>query len=211
MSRFHLYSRLIPVALASVLAAGCGQLPTQPTADATPGMESMRAGATPTRIVPPPPTDQPLSSQSQARIHGNRGGTISAGIFTAVIPAGAFSGFATVTITQPDMTQPVAVLDIYPSSKNGFHKPVLLIAKLPNVDTALLMQTGMAELDETSGAWLAMSGETQNPLAMTVSTPLMHFSTYRVDFPTQGEMTGGAGGASGPGDGYPGKQSTINE
>ena len=211
MFQFQKYSRLIPVALASVLAAGCSQLPTQPIVDsASPGMEAMRAQADPTRLVPPPPTDQPLSSQSQARIQGNRGGKISTGIFTAIIPAGAYSGFATVSITQPDITQPVAVLEIYPASKNGFHKPVLLIAQLPNVDPTLLMQTGMAELDPATGEWMSMNGETQNPQFMTVTTPLMHFSTYRVEFPVPGELTGGGGTSTG-GSNTGGGKSTIQD
>lgn len=209
MFQFQKYSRLLPVALASVLAAGCSQLPTQPIVESTPGMQGMRAQADPSRLVPPPPTDNPLTSQSQARIQGNRGGKITAGIFTAVIPPGAFSGYATVSITQPDVNQPVAVLEIYPASKNGFHKPVQLIAQLHNVDPVMLMQAGMAELDPATGEWLAMNGETQNPQFMTVSTPLMHFSTYRVEFPTPGELTGGGIGGGGAGGGA--GKSTIQD
>jgi hypothetical protein len=210
MSRFHVTSRLVPAALVALLAVGCSEMPTQPAVDSTtPGLQGMRAMSDPARIVPPPPTDNPLSSQSSARIFGHKGGQVTAGMFTAVIPPGAFSGFATVTIRQPDINQPVAVLEISPASKNGFDEPVLLIARMPNVDASLLMQTELSELDEASGQWLAMNGELANAMTMTLTTPLMHFSTYRVEFPTPGTLTGG--GTSGGGGGDPGKQTSIHE
>jgi hypothetical protein len=212
MFRFHSSSRLIPLALASVLAAGCGKLPTQPAVDqaTTLGVQEMRAGgASTTRLQQPPPGDNPLSSSSSARIFGHHGGSVTAGIFTVVLPPGAFSGFATVTVRQMDPAQPVAILEITPASKNGFKQPVTLIARLSGMEVGNMMQVGMSELDPSTGEWLAMAGAQPNASTMSVSTPLEHFSTYRVELPTTAPPAGGSPGAGGtlP----PGKQSTIQE
>jgi hypothetical protein len=186
---------LVPVALVSLLAVGCSELPTQPVVENSASLEANQVtghSADPSRLVPPAP--QPGVTSNRARIQGQRGGIVVAGKFAVVIPPGAFSGMATVTVEVPDPMQPMVQLSIEPASKNNFSKPVTLVASLPNVDANVLMASGVSEL--TGGAWQMMAGVQPDPQQMTLRTPLQHFSTYRVELATAGQPTGGAGGTS---------------
>jgi hypothetical protein len=180
MFRFNLYSRLAPVALASVLAVGCSELPTQPVIDSNPsGVQALV------------PSSAAASVSASAKIKGQDGGTVSAGIFTVVIPPGAFPGQGTVTVSQPDPAQPVAVLSIFPIDKNVFLVPVTLTATLPALEVGQLLQSSMSEQD-TLGMWHPMDSSQADSQTMTVSASLVHFSTYRVDIaaPASGGVSG---------------------
>ena len=210
MSPIRISRRLIPVALVSLLAVGCSELPTQPVIEGSPAPEANQiAGrsADPSRLVPPPP--QPGATSNQARIQGNRGGVLVSGNFAVVIPPGAFSGMATITVTVPDPMQPMVELSIEPASKNNFDVPVTLVASLPDVPTNVLMASGVSEL-LTGGSWQPVAGVQADTQEMALRTPLQHFSTYRVEIATAGDATGGAGGGA-TGSGTPGKQATIHE
>jgi len=184
MFRFSKYSPLVPVALVAALTVGCSTLPTQPIVDSnSPGV---RADV---------PAASAASVSASLKIKGQEGGTLSAGIFTVVIPPGAYEGSATITVSQPDPAQPVAVLSIHPNDKNAFAVPVTLTASLPNLDAAWLIQSGMSEQDDF-GMWQAMGSSQPDAQTMTVSASLAHFSTYRVDiaYPLAGATGTGAGG-----------------
>ena len=210
MSPNRIYHRLVPVALVSLLAVGCSELPTQPVVEnsAAPDANQVMAArsADLSRIVPPAP--QPGATSNQARIQGNRGGVVVAGKFAVVIPPGAYSGMATVRVDVPDPMQPLVELSIEPASKNHFDRPVTLVAMLPNVDAQILMASGVSEL--AGGSWQPMAGVQANLQEMSLRTPLEHFSTYRVELATAGQPSGGAGGTSSGGS-TPGKLSTIHE
>ena len=183
MFRFSKYSPLVPVALVAALTVGCSELPTQPIVDSN--SSGVQADV---------PAASAASVSASLKIKGQDGGTLSAGIFTVVIPPGAFSGMATVTVEVPDPMQPMVQLSIEPASKNNFNKPVTLVASLPNVNTPVLMASGVSEL--TGGSWQPVAGVQPDPQQMTLRTPLQHFSTYRVELATAGQPTGGAGGTS---------------
>ena len=182
MFRSDLYRRLAPVTLASILAVGCSELPTQPVIDSN--SNGIQAQA---------PASAAASVSASLKIKGQDGGTVSAGIFTVVIPPGAFPGQGTVTVSQPDPNQPVAVLSIFPADKNAFLLPVTLTATLPALEVDLLQQSGISEQDSL-GAWYPVSSSQSDPQTMTVSASLVHFSTYRVDLP--GSVMGGGSGSS---------------
>ena len=210
MSTIRIYHRLVPVALVSLLAVGCSELPTQPVVEnsAAPEANQVMAAhsADLSRIVPPAP--QPGATSNQARILGHRGGVVVAGKFAVVIPPGAFNGMATVRVDVPDPMQPLVELSIEPASKNHFDRPVTLVAMLPNVEAQILMASGVSEL--AGGSWQPMAGVQANLQEMSLRTPLQHFSTYRVELATAGQPTGGVGGTS-TGGSTPGKLSTIHE
>ena len=184
MFRFSKYSPLVPVALVAALTVGCSELPTQPIVDSN--SSGVQADV---------PAASAASVSASLKIKGPEGGTLSAGIFTVVIPPGAVEGSATITVSQPDPSQPVAVLSIHPNDKNSFAVPVTLTATLPNLDAAWLMKSGMSEQSDL-GTWQAMSSSQADAQTMTVSASLAHFSTYRVDiaYPLSGATGTGAGG-----------------
>jgi hypothetical protein len=181
MSAHRTLTRLITLGMAAALAAGCSALPTQPTADSgTSGAALTARGASPT--IQKPGVIPGGVTTITGRMQGNRGGTVKAGSFTLIVPPGAFSGFATISVWQPDPAQPVVVLSIEPVSKNGFKVPVLLVADLAGVDSRVIPSTTMSELVAVD-SWALVPGTTTDTQSRSVTAPLLHFSTYRVDIP----------------------------
>jgi hypothetical protein len=191
---------LIGTALAALAATGCSKLPTQPIVEATgsgasPGM-MVASQVKPGFLVQPPPAPG-TGSRATVRILGKVGGSATNGVFTVVIPAGTFTGQATVTVTQPDNTVPLVQLDIQPASKNHFKKPVTLVAQFQNVDASRIAMSTVSELDPTTGAWSLVGGSTADPMAGTVRATLAHFSTYRVDLSAPLPISPGPGSGGG--------------
>jgi hypothetical protein len=111
-------------------------------------------------------------------VDGAVGGLLSQGMWTVRIPAGAFDGTATVSLSALSSSN-ACQLEISPASKNAFAKPVTLTAKIP-----LTMSASSAQIqwyNPQTQAWETVPGSTVNALSRTVSAPLWHFSTYRVD------------------------------
>jgi len=198
MSRFH-PRHLVLAALACHLA-GCGALPTQPQMNPGPD-EALLAGT-----MAAEPTEIGDDVMASAVVNGRRGGSVEAGIFRVVVPPGAFRGEATILVRQPDPAQPLVELSIDPASKNSFRVPVTLVARLGSVAASRLATGQVTELDPATGGWMPMSGEQADTAAMTLSTPLLHFSTYRVEFPAE-PGAGSSPGTSEP----PARQPTFND
>jgi hypothetical protein len=191
---------LIGTALAALAATGCSKLPTQPIVE-TPGSGASPAmmvasQAKPGFLVQPPPAPG-TGSRARVRMLGKVGGSATNGVFTVVIPAGAFTGQAYVTVTQPDNNVPLVQLDIQPASKNHFKKPVTLIAQFLDVDASRIAVSTVSELDPNTGSWSLVSGSTADAMAGTVNATLAHFSTYRIDLPTPPPLTPGPGSRDG--------------
>lgn len=164
-------NRLAAAALAAALAvSGCSQLPTAP--DPLTGRDSPAAPAAMTTTE---------SATSTRVINGLLGGTVRAGDFTVVFPPLAFTGKATVTVSQPDLTSPVVDLHISPASANRFRVPVQLIARASKVDPQLLSVTCLSYFNPSTNRWEPVAGSTVNVLSLTVQAPLWHFSRYRVE------------------------------
>jgi hypothetical protein len=181
------FPRLLALALAVVFAAsGCSTLPTQPSA--TENQSTFTAGSHDTSsevlgldgLLTSTSTSTTTTSATTTRTIGLLGGIVAAGNFTVVIPAGALPGTATVTVSQPDLAHPVVNLSISPPSANKFRLPVLLIANAGAMDRSLLSVAYMSYYNPTTGKWERIASSV-NLVALTVSSPLWHFSTYRVE------------------------------
>jgi hypothetical protein len=108
------------------------------------------------------------------------GGIVSVGNFTVVVPPAALLRTATITVTQPDLARPVVNLSISPASANRFLLPVLLVADARPMNPSLLSIATIGYYNPTTGQWETVAGSAVSLLNITVTAPLWHFSTYRV-------------------------------
>jgi hypothetical protein len=175
------FPRGLVLSLALLLAAaGCSNLPTQPLA-----LTQSESGAVTTDGQPAQVLGllegSSTSSNTKSAVIGVLGGTVSAGDFKIVVPPLALTQTATITVTQPDLTRPVVNLSISPASANKFLLPVLLVANASRMDRSLLSVAYISYLNPTTGKWETVPGCTVSLLNLTVTAPLSHFSTYRVE------------------------------
>jgi hypothetical protein len=179
-------SRHLAFALAGMLAlAGCSNLPTKPAGLGSPDAgAAVTSGGTSSEILGLPTTTtttSTLSATTTRTIIGLLGGVVSAGDFSVVIPPGAIMGTAAVTVTQPDRLHPVVQLSIAPLSANKFQLPVLLVANARTMSPSLLSVAYLSYFNPATGQWERVSGSSVSLLNLTVTAPLWHFSTYRVE------------------------------
>ncbi len=164
---------LLVLGFAALLAlGGCSNMPTAPvlqdnsaTTAASVSAEALGATA--------------VTSATKTKTVGLLGGVVSAGDFTVVIPPGALLRTCEVTVTQPDVNHSVVNLSISPASANRFLVPVILTAKADRLSPALLSLACLSYYNPTTGNWENLAS-TVSLLNLTISTPLSHFSTYRV-------------------------------
>ena len=171
------------LALGLMFAVGCSSLPTQPTdqqSTASGALRGRQIDAIPEDVTPPPPTTLVAGASNSVRVIGAIGGTVTAGKFTVIIPPGAFSGLATITVSQPDASQLACDLDITPANKNGFKIPVLLVADASSLPREVLSRSTMQWWDPAKSKWVTVPGASVSLLNLTVQAPLWHFSSYRV-------------------------------
>lgn len=167
------------VLAAGLFVAGCSSLPTSP--GDTP------AGGTPSNTTDSTATDAPaatspvVSASRSTYVRALLGGTVSAGNFHVVIPVGALSGDAIVTVRQPDVTKPVVELSITPEDRNRFLLPVLLVADAKTLDASLLSTSYLSWWNPDAAKWEACSGSAVSVATLSIQAPLWHFSTYRVE------------------------------
>jgi len=132
------------------------------TVGAEPGASVMKA-ATLSRAV-----------SSSVYIDGSRGGAVRAGRFGVWLPAGAFAGSATVTLSMADSTVMVCDISISPQSANKFKYPAELIADLSSVNVSMLT---MYWYDPARVQWVNLAARSRIA-GFKVMTALDHFSTY---------------------------------
>jgi len=168
--------RSFVLGLAILLAvAGCSNLPTQPLSPA----DSQAIGTSGQAQTLSLLGGGSSSTGSKTAVIGVLGGSVSAGNFTVVFPPLALTQTATVTVSQPDLAHPVVNLSISPASANKFLLPVLLVANARPMDRTLLATACISYYNPSTGKWEDLAS-TVSVLTLTVSTPLWHFSTYRV-------------------------------
>jgi len=159
--------------------AGCSNMPTAPQAPS--GSAAGAAGGSSSQVLGLNLLGGSGSSAtSKSVVVGLLGGVVSVGDFTVVIPPAALRQTATVTVSQPDLAHPVVNLSIAPASANGFLLPVLLVANAKKLDPSLLSVACISYYNPATGQWEKVDGGSISLLNLTVSAPLMHFSTYRV-------------------------------
>jgi hypothetical protein len=176
LPRFR-FARTLALAVAVLLAAaGCSQLPTSPTASAP--SEPVASGSS-SEILGL--FEGSSSTTTTTMTLGTLGGVVRAGDFTLTVPPLALTRTATITVSQPDPARPVVELSIAPASANRFLVPVLLTANADKMERSLLSVACVSYYNPSTGQWEPVSESTVSLLTLTVSAPLSHFSTYRVE------------------------------
>ena len=162
---------LLTAALGLAAVSGCSRMPEGASASAI-------AHPTFERAHPPgfAATSSVAVTGSQT-IDGRVGGSVSVGSFRIDVPAGAFQGSATISITQSDPNVLVCDIGISPASANGFAVPVTIVSKLP---TAQSVNDVWLWYDASVNAWRPI-GSQPNLTTLELSSPLWHFSTYGVE------------------------------
>jgi hypothetical protein len=155
--------------------AGCSNMPTAPV----PAQDSSASGGAAPAQVLGLLGGGGSTTNSTTKTIGLLGGTVPAGDFTVVFPPAAVLQPVTVTVTQPDLAHSTVQLSISPASANHFLLPVLLTANARKMDRSLLSVACISYYNPSTGKWENLAS-TVNLLGLTVSTPLFHFSTYRV-------------------------------
>jgi len=164
----------------AVVLSGCGGLPLN-----APSLDSLGAPAptsgwsgTPEFISTVPALGAKLPTtglSSSAGISGSTGGTVTCGRFRVKIPAGAFSGKGTVTMTVADTAVAVVSLSISPGSLNNFKIPVALSYNPTGLN--LSYPVVIYWYDSTRKVWVSLA--TGVDVATGLPTVLLtHFSNY---------------------------------
>jgi hypothetical protein len=162
---------LLAAALGLVAASGCSRSPVGTS-------ESVIQNPTFERAHPPG-----FSSTATAPITGSQtidgavGGSLSVGSFRVDVPAGAFQGSATISITQNDPNVLVCDIGISPASANGFAVPVTIVSELPS-STAVNDQ--WLWYDASVNGWRPISSQ-PNSATLELSSQLWHFSLYGIE------------------------------
>lgn len=172
----NLLGALSLVTAAALFVAGCSSLPTSPadaTSPAAPAGTDTTAGGAPLANV--------TSASRSSYVRAALGGTVAAGGFKVVVPPGALTGDAIVTVRQPDVTKPVVELSITPEERNGFLLPVLLVADAQPLGADLVSASYLSWWNPDAAAWEACAGSAVDVATLSVQAPLLHFSTYRVE------------------------------
>ncbi|MCC6350844.1 MAG: hypothetical protein IT347_14750 [Candidatus Eisenbacteria bacterium] len=176
MTTRPLLGALSLVLAAGLFVAGCSSLPTSPAEPPAGGPPSGNTDSTSTE------TPAPAVSVSRSKyVRALLGGTVAAGNFRVVIPVGALSGDAIVTVRQPDVTRPVVELSITPEERNRFLVPVLLVADARPMEPTLVSLSYLSWWNPDSSSWERCGGVSVNLATVSITAPLSHFSTYRVE------------------------------
>lgn len=179
--RLSRFPQSLALGLAVLLAAaGCSDLPTKPPAAIESAPTATATGGASEEVLGLDLFGGGGSKTSRTVTIGLLGGIVSVGNFTVVVPPAALLRTATVTVSQPDLARPVVNLSISPASANRFLLPVLLIADAKPMNPSLLSVATIAYYNPATGQWEPVTGASVSVLNLTVTAPLWHFSTYRV-------------------------------
>lgn len=141
------------------------------------GNTLVSGGAVAAPVSPVSVADPPLPGKTKVvTIDGAKGGSICLGRFTLDVPAGAWYGTGTVTVTIPDESKVMCDLSITPASLNGFNMPLTLRMKTTGCDTTDPLLPGY--WDPAFGKWTHIPGGYQEAGSKDVIAPLYHFSRY---------------------------------
>lgn len=166
------------VVAAGLFVAGCSSIPTSPSASPSGGTPA----GTDSLQAPAPDASLPVTSKSRSSfVRAGLGGTVAAGNFRVIVPAGALSGDAIITVRQPDVTKPEVELSITPEERNTFLLPVLLVADAQPMDAALVSTSYISWWNPGAARWERCSASAVNLATISVQAPLWHFSKYRVE------------------------------
>ena len=186
MPRIRSLSALAGAALLGMtFVLGCSTSPTAPVVGAI--QDAPGPPSPPVFVTLPVP--QAASVQGSAgsgvetvsqRVDGAVGGVVVAGRFRLTIPAGAFSGPATVSVSVPDAAELACSLEINPPSANLFRLPVLLEADCVGARVARASDLALARWEPSLGAWRVLGTSRADSKLWKVRAGLEHFSRYEV-------------------------------
>src|SRR5262249_33094077 len=111
---------------------------------------------------------------------GSIGGSLLNGRWKVVIPAGALSGDATVSLGGSSNTSSSCQSEISPADKNHFTTPATLTADCHDISSSQLANMGIFWMNPSTGQWVLVSGSKVDLTSKTISAPLQHFSIYSV-------------------------------
>ena len=201
MTTFPNLKRLTALVAALACLAGCGSMPSAPVLDdssarvATNGTQTQQAFMLPiddpapseggVPMIDPAPEDElPLggggSTNQGTNLTETQGGTVRSGRWRIEVPPGAVTGSAYFSVSPSSAQAGIVSLGIYPSEKNDFAKPVLLVADCRNVPTSQMRKWFISWYNPATGTWVRVPGSTVDTRRKTVSAPLSHFSMYMV-------------------------------
>lgn len=122
------------------------------------------------------PVDGSPALSVSAKIDGSAGGSLRGGRFVLRVPAGAYDGIATVTMTLPDSTVMLCDMEISPVSLNAFKVPVDL--RLDTSDLSIdPSELSIYWYDPLRERWVDMYA-TPDPVSGGITESLSHFSRY---------------------------------
>ncbi len=185
MKRHSIIRRGLALVLLASMIAGCSTLPTAPNV-ALESTSTMQAAPIVGDPDPSPisQTEDPVpvqGAEASRLINPLVGGTVRAGQFRVIVPPGALRMAATVTVKQADLTRKEVELEITPPKANNFLVPVLLVADCADMSPRLLSLQTIYWWNPATSRWQAVPGVQINLLNKSISVPLWHFSTYKVD------------------------------
>ena len=143
--------------------------------------------ASPAGTLVPLPADRKLVKWTE--IDGEAGGRLQCGRFRLAVPAGAFPGKGTVSMSMPDSTVMVVDVEITPDSLNNFQVPISLALDTSGADVEA-DTVSIYWYDPENKTWVEMTcdkdlsddPEVQDPILTTATrgllTTLSHFSRY---------------------------------
>lgn len=213
---WHLSVRIRALAAATLLLAlvtGCGTSPLtpDPASGGSGGGDPAPAPTGPEVLViypdgsvsytrPPAETGAAAPAPADALPTGDRaistsmvmdgatGGKMRCGRFVLLVPAGAFEGTGTVTMSMPDSTVMIVDLSIEPADLNGFAKPIDLAITTTDVSVSP-ESLQIYYYNPEAKDWTSLSCDTtlqddprlvEDAITTTTGllTPLTHFSKY---------------------------------
>lgn len=111
-----------------------------------------------------------------SKIDGARGATLQVGRWILVVPPGAITGAATITITVPDRSKLECDLSISPASANHFRSPVSLIANASGGTAPGPPPLNLFWYDPLTQTWQVVGSSVG--ASGIVTAHLLHFSHY---------------------------------
>lgn len=183
MNRSSFLRRGLALLLLAASLAGCSQNPTAPSVETS---AAGRSSLSPVIDEPGGPADAPEASTvegaySTRLVTPGRGGSVSAGRFTVIIPRGALRQAAFVTVKHVDLTKNEVELEVRPAAANNFRMPVLLVADCASMDESLISTQTFYGWNPDESSWDAVLGLQVDVFDKSVSVPLWHFSKYKLD------------------------------
>ena len=170
MLRSHMI-RLASAAVALIALAGCGASSLQAPRPQDIEVPTFEVAPRDSQMVDTTSTGALSGSMT---VDGAKGGSLTVGSFRLDIPAGAFKGTATVTMTQDDPSVLLCDFAVSPSTANDFAVPATLTTKVPNKKA---LNDQMLSFDPGRKAW-QVTASVPDPNRLEIRSEHSHLSKH---------------------------------